>query len=90
MLKKRVSAACAPSTAMGARVLGLQNRIGSLTPGKCTDLVMLRGDDLATMPLNNLAATVVLAADRRSVDMVMVDGAILKCCRLRSSCRLRS
>jgi cytosine/adenosine deaminase-related metal-dependent hydrolase len=73
---------------MGARVLGLQNSIGSLTPGKCADLVMLRCDDLATMHLNNLAATEVLAADRRSVDIV--DGAILKCCRLRSSCRLRS
>ena len=53
--------------------------IGSLTPGKCADSVILRCDDLATMPLNNLAATVVLAADRRSVDMVMVDDVILKC-----------
>jgi cytosine/adenosine deaminase-related metal-dependent hydrolase len=65
-------------TMAGARALGLQDRIGSVTPGKRADLVMLRCDDLATMPLNNLGATVVLAADRRSVELVMVDGAIMK------------
>jgi hypothetical protein len=39
------------------------------------------------MPLNNLAATLVLAADRRSVDMVMVDGSILKCHDRGGHCR---
>jgi cytosine/adenosine deaminase-related metal-dependent hydrolase len=37
----------------GARCAGLEDRIGSLTPGKQADLIMIRTDDITLFPSNN-------------------------------------
>jgi 5-methylthioadenosine/S-adenosylhomocysteine deaminase len=66
------------ATIEGARVCGLEERTGSLTPGKQADLVLIRGDDSNTYPVIDPVSTVVLQADTRNVDTVVVAGTILK------------
>jgi 5-methylthioadenosine/S-adenosylhomocysteine deaminase len=66
------------ATIDGARCAGLDDRIGSLTPGKQADLIMIRTDDISLFPSNNTVGTVVHAAERQQVDTVMVDGRFRK------------
>lgn len=62
------------ATAGGAKGNGVWDRCGSITPGKEADLVLIRADDVNNFPLNNAVATVVLGADARNVDTVLVAG----------------
>ena len=57
---------------------GLLDRCGTLTPGKEADVVMIRTDDINLYPSNNAVGTVVLAADTRNVDTVIIGGRIRK------------
>jgi 5-methylthioadenosine/S-adenosylhomocysteine deaminase len=66
------------ATIDGARVCGLEDRTGSLTPGKQADVVMLRCDHPNTFPIIDPVSTVVLQADTRNVDTVIVAGKVLK------------
>jgi cytosine/adenosine deaminase-related metal-dependent hydrolase len=66
------------ATIGGAEAIGLGDRVGSLVPGKQADLVLLRTDTTAMMPVNDAAAAVVLSASPRDVDTVVVAGRILK------------
>ena len=66
------------ATIEGARVCGLENRTGSLTPGKRADVVVIRCSDTNTYPVIDPVSTVVHQADTRNVDTVMVDGRLLK------------
>ncbi|GHJ38482.1 amidohydrolase family protein [Streptomyces sp. TS71-3] len=65
------------ATIEGARTLGLEDRIGSLTPGKQADIVLLRVDLPNLGPVNNLPAAVTLAAGD-NVDTVLVAGRVVK------------
>ncbi|WP_158805370.1 amidohydrolase family protein [Acidisoma sp. L85] len=58
----------------GARMLGMQDRIGSLTPGKQADLVLIRAGDLDLWPVHDPISTVVMQAHPGSVDSVMIAG----------------
>jgi 5-methylthioadenosine/S-adenosylhomocysteine deaminase len=66
------------ATIDGARCAGLDDRIGSLTPGKQADLIMIRTDDISLFPSNNAVGTVVHAAERPQVDTVMIAGRFRK------------
>jgi cytosine/adenosine deaminase-related metal-dependent hydrolase len=66
------------ATIEGARVCGLDDRTGSLTPGKQADVVLLRCDETNTYPVVDPVSTVVLQADTRNVDTVWVAGDALK------------
>jgi 5-methylthioadenosine/S-adenosylhomocysteine deaminase len=66
------------ATIEGARVCGLEDRTGSLTPGKKADLVLIRCDHSNTYPVIDPVSTVVHQADTRNIDTVIVDGRILK------------
>jgi 5-methylthioadenosine/S-adenosylhomocysteine deaminase len=66
------------ATIEGARVCGLEERTGSITPGKQADVVMVRCDATNTYPLIDPVSTVVLQADTRNVDTVFVAGHALK------------
>jgi 5-methylthioadenosine/S-adenosylhomocysteine deaminase len=66
------------ATVDGARVCGLGRKVGSLTPGKQADLLMLRGDSLALAPLNNPIGQIVYAAHPGLVDTVFVAGKVMK------------
>ena len=58
------------ATMGGARCAGLEDKIGSLSPGKEADLIMIRTDDLNLYPSNNALGTVVQAAERSNIDTV--------------------
>jgi cytosine/adenosine deaminase-related metal-dependent hydrolase len=66
------------ATLDGAKSLGLADRIGSLTPGKRADLILIRTDDLNTAPFHDPALLIVQSAQPYNVDTVVVDGRILK------------
>lgn len=65
-------------TIEGARQFGMEDQIGSLTPGKKADIVLIRHDSLHMSPLNNPPALVVEAASSRDVDTVIVNGVVKK------------
>ena len=66
------------ATIEGARVCGLEDRTGSLTPGKQADVVVIRCDHSNTYPVIDPVSTVVHQADTRNIDTVMVAGEFLK------------
>jgi cytosine/adenosine deaminase-related metal-dependent hydrolase len=61
-------------TIEGARMLRLQDRIGTITPGKQADLVLIRADALNVWPVHDPVATVVMQANLANIDSVMVAG----------------
>jgi 5-methylthioadenosine/S-adenosylhomocysteine deaminase len=69
-------AACAlrAATLGGARALGLEERIGSIAPGKEADLAAVRLSDLETQPLYHLASQLAYAAGRQQVSDVWIAG----------------
>jgi 5-methylthioadenosine/S-adenosylhomocysteine deaminase len=66
------------ATIKGAACLGLDARIGSITPGKAADIVLLRTDSINMRPILDPVSTVVLHAGVGDIDTVIVDGVILK------------
>jgi cytosine/adenosine deaminase-related metal-dependent hydrolase len=66
------------ATIEGARVCGLEERTGSLTPGKQADVVVVRCDHSNTWPVIDPVSTIVHQADTRNIDSVIVAGEFLK------------
>jgi 5-methylthioadenosine/S-adenosylhomocysteine deaminase len=66
------------ATIGGARALRMEHRIGSLTPGKKADIVLLRSDDLNLTPVHDPLLSVIEQAHPGNVDTVIVDGEIRK------------
>ncbi len=65
-------------TMEGARALGLESRIGSLTPGKQADLVMLDATAWNMWPVHDPYSTVVMQANIGNVTDVMIAGEFKK------------
>jgi cytosine/adenosine deaminase-related metal-dependent hydrolase len=66
------------ATVEGARANGLDSKIGTLTPGKQADIIMLRTDRLNVTPLNDPATAVVAGMDTGNVDTVIIAGRVMK------------
>jgi len=66
------------ATIEGARVCGLDDRTGSLTPGKQADVIVVRCDHTNAFPVIDPVSTVVLQCDTRNIDTVFVAGRALK------------
>jgi cytosine/adenosine deaminase-related metal-dependent hydrolase len=66
------------ATTAGARSLGLESEIGSLTPGKAADVLLLDARRLNHFPLNDAVGAVVMAADTGSIEAVLVAGKPVK------------
>ncbi|CAM5603380.1 TRZ/ATZ family hydrolase OS=Streptomyces fumanus OX=67302 GN=GCM10018772_14930 PE=4 SV=1 [Streptomyces fumanus] len=66
------------ATIEGARAAGIDDRTGSLTPGKEADLIMIRLDHVNTLPATDVAATIVAGGHAGNVDLVVVAGDVLK------------
>lgn len=66
------------ATIDGARSLGLADVVGSLTPGKRADIVLVRSRDVATAPRTDVPNLLALAAGAENVDTVIVDGKVRK------------
>ena len=75
---------CAEALAWGtieaARAIGMEECIGSLTPGKQADLQVLRMDALTTVgwDKSNPEGSVIMQGQARNVDTVMVSGRLVK------------
>lgn len=70
--------ALALATIEGARVMGLDDEIGSLMPRKRADLIMINTNAINLGMFTEAAHMVVNAAQPANVDTVIVDGRILK------------
>jgi cytosine/adenosine deaminase-related metal-dependent hydrolase len=68
--------ACA--TIEGARAVGLDAKVGTLTPGKQADVILLRTDRLNVTPLNDPVTAVVAGMDTGNVDTVLIAGRVMK------------
>jgi len=66
------------ATLQGAIACGLDDKVGSLTPGKEADVIMIKTDTLALTPMNNPWGAVVYAAHAGNVDTVLVKGRVVK------------
>lgn len=62
------------ATLGGAKALGLEQSIGSLTPGKWADITAIRLDRIETQPLFNPISDLVYAASRHQVTDVWIEG----------------
>jgi len=69
------------ATMGGARALRLNHRIGSITPGKQADIVLVRANDLnlfPALPGGDPVHTVVMNAETSNIDSVMIAGQFVK------------
>jgi 5-methylthioadenosine/S-adenosylhomocysteine deaminase len=67
------------ATMGGAQALGMDSLIGSITPGKQADLVLIKNDESPAMfPIIHPYGHVVFQAGRGDVHTVMVDGKVVK------------
>jgi 5-methylthioadenosine/S-adenosylhomocysteine deaminase len=64
------------ATIGAARVLGLADRIGSLTPGKRADIVLIRKGPFGDSVDGDACAHVLLQTSPREIDTVFVDGEV--------------
>ena len=65
-------------TTGAARIAGLDDRIGSITPGKQADILLLRTDALNMTPMHDLAGCAVMQAGTANVDTVIIAGRVMK------------
>jgi 5-methylthioadenosine/S-adenosylhomocysteine deaminase len=66
------------ATVEGARCAGLERKVGTLTPGKDADIVLLKADRLNVWPLNNAPGAVVNLMNPSNVDTVFIAGKVRK------------
>lgn len=66
------------ATMGGAKGLRLDRKIGSLTPGKEADIILLDAEAINVAPLNNVPGAVVTLMERSNVDTVLVAGKVKK------------
>ena len=66
------------ATMNGAKGLRLDRKVGSLTPGKEADIIILDAESLNVAPLNHVPNAVVSLMDRTNVETVIVAGKVRK------------
>ena len=66
------------ATIEGARACALQDKVGSLAPGKQADIVLLKTNAINTAPMVDPIGTIVVFADTSNVDSVFVAGRAVK------------
>jgi cytosine/adenosine deaminase-related metal-dependent hydrolase len=66
------------ATVQGACANGLERTVGTLTPGKQADIIMLNTNKVNVMPINDPIGAVVWGMDTSNVDSVFVAGKALK------------
>jgi cytosine/adenosine deaminase-related metal-dependent hydrolase len=66
------------ATLDGAKVAGIADRTGSITPGKKADLVIIDTKAPNVAPVIDAVGAVVCAADVSNVDTVLIDGKVMK------------
>ena len=64
-------------TIEGAKLLGIADKTGSLTPGKRADLITIRTSDINMAPVGDPYYAIVFFGQPSNVETVMVDGRVL-------------
>ena len=70
--------ALAWGTINGAKALGLEDRIGSLEPGKQADILIIRGDEPNLWPMNPEPGTVIFHSHPYDIETVLIAGKRVK------------
>lgn len=65
------------ATIDGAKVLGMDDQIGSLEPEKKADMIFIKTDKLHMCPENDVCANIVYSSNGADVETVMIDGKII-------------
>ncbi len=65
------------ATIEGAKVLGLEDEIGTLEVGKKADMIFIKTDKIHLCPENDVCANIAYSANGADVDTVMIDGNII-------------
>jgi cytosine/adenosine deaminase-related metal-dependent hydrolase len=65
-------------TVGGARAFRMEDRIGTLSPGKKADIVMLRATDINMVPVWDPVISIVEMGGPGNVDTVIIDGVVRK------------
>jgi 5-methylthioadenosine/S-adenosylhomocysteine deaminase len=66
------------ATMNGAKALRLDKKVGSLTPGKEADIIILDATKINVAPLNQVPGAVVSLMERTNVETVIVAGKVRK------------
>ena len=66
------------ATIGGANATGLGHKVGTLTPGKQADVLLLDASSINVAPLTNATGAVVLGMDTSNVDSVLIAGKFVK------------
>jgi cytosine/adenosine deaminase-related metal-dependent hydrolase len=66
------------ATIRGAECCGVGHKVGTLTPGKEADIIILDAQALNVAPLNHVPGAVVSLMDRTNVETVIVAGKVRK------------
>ena len=66
------------TTINGAKAFRMDGQIGTLSPGKKADIVMLRADDVNMAPVHDPVYSIVEIAGAGNVDTVIIDGVVRK------------
>lgn len=65
------------ATIEGAKVLGLEDEIGTLEVGKKADMIFIKTDKIHLCPENDVCANIAYSANGADVDTVMIDGNLI-------------
>lgn len=65
------------ATIEGARVLGLEDEIGTIEVGKKADMIFVKVDKVHLCPENDVCNNLVYSANGADVDSVMIDGKLI-------------
>ena len=66
------------ATIDAAKMLGIDDKVGSITPGKKADLVMFKTNKINFMPMHDPISSILFHSNSNDIDTVMVNGKILK------------
>lgn len=65
------------ATIEGAKVLGMEDEIGTIEVGKKADLIFIKTDKIHLCPDNDVCTNIVYSANGADVDSVMIDGNLI-------------
>jgi 5-methylthioadenosine/S-adenosylhomocysteine deaminase len=66
------------TTVNGSSLIGLDRRVGSLTPGKQADVILLRAGDLNMFPVRDPIGSAVMQGGVANVDTALIAGRVMK------------
>jgi cytosine/adenosine deaminase-related metal-dependent hydrolase len=66
------------ATIGAAKSFGIDDKVGSVTPGKKADLIMFKKNKINFVPMHDPISSIVFHSNSNDVDTVIVNGVILK------------